>query len=127
MEERVKALDAFLKSEISEIDRSLSFAENLDKMYTKMGLDPIKRKFWVDFHCGITPEIENEEALRDEILFYSKFRLFESKQRFRIAFGLEPLYSTKAALRYHGSTVGRSRKSLELERNATWSVQVLRH
>ena len=110
MEERVKALDAFLKSEIPEHDLqkitasvntaitvfekdpSLSFVDNLDEMYNKMGLDPIKRKFWVDFHCGITPEIENEEALRDEILFYSKFRLFESKQRFRIAFGLDPLY-----------------------------------
>ena len=107
MEERVKALDAFLKSEIPEHDLQKitasaiktipedpgpSFAENLDKMYTKMGLDPIKRKFWVNFLCGITPEIENEEALRDEILFYSKFRLFEAKQRFRIAFGLEPLY-----------------------------------
>ena len=85
----MKHLEAFLKS---EIDRSLSFVENLDKMYTKMGLDPIKRKFWVDFHCGITPEIGNEEGLRDEILFYSKFQLFDSKQKFRKAFGLETLY-----------------------------------
>ena len=110
MEERVKAMQAFLKSDIPEHelqkinasvdtaisgfekDPSLSIAENLDKMYTKLGLDPIKRKFWVDFYCGLTPKIENEEALRDEILFYSNFRLFESSQRFAIAFGLKPLY-----------------------------------
>ena len=110
MEERLKAMQAFLKSEIPEHelqkitasvntaipvfekDPSLSFAENLDKMYTKLGIDPIKRKFWVAFYCGLTPEIENEEAPRGEILFYSKFRLFESSQRFAIAFGLEPLY-----------------------------------
>ena len=111
MEERVKALQAFLKSEVPENelqkitasvntaisgfenDPSLSFAESLDKMYTKLGVvNPIKRKFWVDLLCGLTPEIENEEALREESLFYSMFRLFETRQRLCIAFGLEPLY-----------------------------------
>ena len=110
MEERVKALQAFLKSEVPENelqkitayvntvisgidnDPSLSFAEYLDKIYTKLGFNPIKRKFWVDLFCGLTPEIENEEALREESLFYSKFRLFEASQRRRVAFGLEPLY-----------------------------------
>ena len=104
-EERVKALQAFLKSEVPEnelqkitasvktaisgIDPSLSLAEKLDKMYTKLGLvDPIKRKIWVDLFCGL----EDEEALREESLLYSKFRLFEARQRFRVAFDLEPLY-----------------------------------
>ena len=110
MEERMKALQAFLKSEIPENeqqkitasvktaisgienDPSLSVAENLDKMYTKLGFNPIRRKFWVDLFCGLTPEIEDEEALREESLFYSKFRLFQAEQRLRITFGLEPLY-----------------------------------
>ena len=34
---------------------------------------------------------------------------------------------TKGALRQHGATVGRGWKNLELERNATCSVQVSRH
>ena len=110
-EERAKAMLAFLKSEVPEnelqkitasvntaisgfeYDPSLSVAENLDKMYTKLGvMNPIRRKFWVDLFCGLTPKIENEEVLRGESLFYSKFRLFEARQRCRIAFGLEPLY-----------------------------------
>ena len=111
MEERVKALQAFIKSEIpenelqkmtasvtpviSEIDPSLTIAEYLDKMYTKLGFNPIKRKFWVDLFWGLTPEIEDEVELREESLFYSKFRLFEAEQRLRIAFGFEPLFKEK--------------------------------
>ena len=99
MEERVETLQTFLKWVIPEHeqqkinaivepaipgfekDRSLSFAENLDKMYAELGLDPIRRKFWVDLFCGLTPEIQNEEALRHEIPFYSKFRHFDSSRR----------------------------------------------
>ena len=84
-------IDSFRKSSDFVSDRSLSFAESLDKVYIKAGVNPIKRKFWTDFFCGLTPEIENEEELRDEILFYWQFKIFELAQRMRIS-GLEPLY-----------------------------------
>ena len=112
MEERVKALQAFMKSAYTvkqlqemvssartnlsevgiDIDPSLSLAERLDKAYTKLGMGPKKRKFYVDLICGLEPEIGDEEDLREERDFYSSFRVFESAQRLRIAFGLEPLY-----------------------------------
>ena len=100
MEERVETLEAFLKWNYPELllqkindcadeiisgfekDPSLSFAGNLDKMFAELGVEPIRRKFWVDLFCGVTPDIENEGLLRDEILFYSKFRHFDSPRRF---------------------------------------------
>ena len=82
------AEEPVVNTEISEFecDPSLSFAENLDKLYTKLGVSPIKRKFWVDFFCSLSADIENEEALRDEILFYSKFRLFDATQRYKLLY-----------------------------------------
>ena len=94
----MKALQAFMKTQLNENDlqkydailnatefpgiaNEQQFAEYLDELYTKLGLGPIRRKFWVDLFCGPTPEIENEEVLREESLFYSKFRLFEAANR----------------------------------------------
>ena len=113
MEERLKALVAFMKNEYTEkefqeivikaakklsevgIDSnpSLSVAERIDETCKKHGIvNPEKRKFYVDFICGQTPEIGDVENLEAERRFYAKFLFFEATQMLRRIFELEPLY-----------------------------------
>ena len=113
MEERLKALAAFLKmvrteKELQEIvtnaskklsevgidsNPSLSVAERLDETYKKYGMvNPEKRKFYVDLICGGYPEIGDGGELEEERRLYSKFLLFEAAHRFSAAYLNVPLY-----------------------------------
>ena len=65
----------------------LQWKKNLDKMYAGMGLNAIRRKFWVDYFCGHEVDItSNKEELRDEIIFLAALDLAYSRIEFREAF-----------------------------------------